>query len=296
MTLPEAPPLDDRRAGFLVGAAVGSALAARTAALADPTAIRAALAGGVVPLAPPPGRRRAAVALADGLLEELLGGGVDLHRLARGWVTWWQADGLDADAGLREALAHLAVYDAPAERLEAGGASALAATLPSALAAGSPRAMVAGAFHTARLVDPTPEGGLAAVAVVVAAARFLEGHRDFLADVLGVLRANDAPPALFGRVQDIARDPRRQPPPPRGPEAGAVTVATWALWQAHHRPRGVEALEAMVHAGGVAPEAGAVLGALLGARDGTAGWPAKWLAASGEDVVLRVAVARRLAA
>src|SRR5690606_17049435 len=58
---------DERRVGFLVGAAVGAALAARTAGATDAPAVRAALADGVVPLAPPAGRRRAAVALADGL-------------------------------------------------------------------------------------------------------------------------------------------------------------------------------------------------------------------------------------
>ena len=284
---------DERRVGFLVGAAVGAALAARTAGAIDAPAVRAALADGVVPLAPPAGRRRAAVALADGLLEELLGGGVDLQRLSHRWVAWWREDGLDADAGLVEALAHLASFDAPLGEQGRSTAAALAATLPAALAVGSPRTMVAGTFHTARLLDPTPEGGLMAVAVVLAAGNFLQGRRDFIADVLGMLRANEAPEALFGRVQAIARDPRRAPPPPRAGQADAIEVGCWALWHAHHRPRAIEVLEAMATTGGISPDAGAVLGGLLGARDGIATWPAAWIEGTGEDAVLRQAAALR---
>src|SRR5690606_17138671 len=65
---------------------------------------------------------------------------------------------------------------------------------------------------------------------------------------------------------------------------------------AEHQPRGVEALEAMVSAGGVSPAAGAVLGALLGARDGIEPWPAAWRDAAGYDVVPRTALAGSLAA
>ncbi len=70
----------ERREGFLVGAVVGSALAASTAACTDLVAIRERLTPGGRPrsLGSPAGQRRAATALADGLLEELLAGGVDL--------------------------------------------------------------------------------------------------------------------------------------------------------------------------------------------------------------------------
>lgn len=284
-------PLEVRRIGFLTGAVIGAALAARTSDVTDPAEVASRLALG--PLAPPAGRRSAGVALGDGLIEELLAGGVDLERLAGRWLTWWRDDGLDADPVLIEALAHLDQFHAPIDQLDGSNVAALGATLPAALAAGSMRAMVSGTFHTSRLLDPSAETGWAAVAVVVAAARFLAGQRDFLADVLTLLRVNQAPSSLIDSFAAIAREPRRVPPPPRG-ATPAADVAVWLLWHAEQRPRSGEALGQMMALGGISPVVGALLGGLLGARDGVDAWPAEWAAASGEDVVLRRAVASRL--
>jgi ADP-ribosylglycohydrolase len=292
MTAPQLTALVRRR-GFLVGAVIGAALANRTRR-AGPDAIRAALEAGPVPLPPPAGRRDAPIALGDGLLEELLGGGVDLKRLAGRWIRWWQDDGHGADPALVEALTWLRDTDAPPPSLATTGPAALAAALPAGLASASPRAMTAGAFHTARLLDPAPDHCLAAVAIVVAAARLLEGSRDILPEVLALLRANQAPATLFERFVAIPRDPNSEPAVPRGATAGAIDVAVWTLWQAHHRPRAVEALTAMVAAGDVNPTAGAVLGALLGARDGVERWPETWHHGAGDEVVLREALAARL--
>ncbi|MDZ4258306.1 MAG: ADP-ribosylglycohydrolase family protein [Gemmatimonadales bacterium] len=287
-----------RIAGFLAGAPIGAALAARTYGLTDPESILAALAGaaGVTPLTPPVGRRPAAIALSDGLLEELVSGGVDLRRLAKRWVTWYAEDGLGADPALIEGLSHLRDFEAPPVALTAHGPAPLAAVLPAALTAGAPRTMLAGALHTARMLDPDEATGLAAVAVVVAASRLLQGYRDFIPDVVSVLRVNEAPPAMLDRFLAITRDPRSVPPVPRGVLPQPVDVAVWALWLAHHRPRSAEVLEAMVRGGGIAPVAGAVAGALLGARDGLDGWPAEWSSGAGEAVPLRSALAARLAA
>lgn len=270
---PDAPPLEARREGFLVGAAVGAARVA----------------------VPPAGRRHAAIALGDGLLEELLAGGVDLRRLAGRWQAWYRDDGYGADPALVEALEHLERFEAPPQALGHTGPAALAAALPAALAAASPRSMVTGAFHTARLVDPDPASGLAAVATVVAAARLLEGSRDLMPDVLALLTANHAPDELTQRFRAIAADPRREPAPPLGTDCRASVVAVWSLWQVQHRPRSVEVLEGLADRTDLNPTAAAVLGALLGARDGLAAWPAPWLDRAGEDGLLRRAVAARLA-
>lgn len=285
----------ERASGFLAGAAIGSALAARTASLTDPDAIDRAARMRPLPLAPPPDRRRAATALADSLLEELLSGGVDLHRLSGRWVEWWRADGLDSDDQLGAALGHLAEFDAPADALPMPGHAVLAAMLPAALTRAVPGTMVSGVFHTARLLDPDPEAGLAATAVVVAAASLLGGSRDFMPEVLGLLRANEASDELFDRFVAIPRDPGQPPQAPRGSEVGAVTVAVWALWQVQNAPRSAAALERMVLAGGISATAGAVLGALLGARDGIGGWPPEWLDGAGEEALARAAVAERIA-
>lgn len=284
-----------RREGFLVGAVVGAAVAAATAGCPDTAAVSAAMANGeVAPLAPPAGRRRAAIALADELLVELTGGGVDLHRLARRWVDWGRHDGFEADALLLAGLDHLREFDAPATALPSGSVTAVAAALPAALTSGSPRGMVTGAFHLARMLDPAETTALATVAVVIAAASFLEGRRDFIADVIAALRANDAPEAVLDAMRRIPQDPRTPPMIPRGDTPDPVVAATWLLWTAHHRPRGVDALRELALSGHVAPTVGAVAGALFGARDGVGSWPAVWLDGAGGDVVLRSALARRL--
>jgi hypothetical protein len=233
--------------------------------------------------------------LGDALLEELLSGGVDLQRLGGRWVRWWREDGFEADAALVGALAHLEEFNAPLPSPGASGPAALAAALPAALAAASPRTMVSGAFHTARLLDPDPDSGLAAVSVVLAAARFLEGSRDFLPEVLGLLRTNGASTELLDQFAAIAREPRLTPKPPRGASPSAVDVALWALRIVQHRPRAVEALTAMTSHGGIGSTAGAVLGALLGARDGIESWPVAWREGAGEDVRLRLLLADQLA-
>jgi ADP-ribosylglycohydrolase len=262
-----------RREGFLVGAVVGASLAAG---------------------APPLGRHRSATALADALLVELTGGGVDLRRLAGRWLDWKREDGFDCDPLLASALDHLRDYDAPIAELPGGSVAPLAAVLPAALASASPRAMIAGSFHVARMLDPHETTALAAMAVVLAASTFLEGRRDFTPDVVAALRANEAGPALLEAIRVIPRDPRAEPPVPRGDAPDPVAAVTWLLWVVHHRSRGVELLRDVSLVGGLAPTLGAVLGALIGARDGVDQWPAEWIAAAGEDVALRRGLARRL--
>jgi ADP-ribosylglycohydrolase len=284
-----------RREGFLVGAVVGAALAASTAGCTDLVTIRDCLtpAGEPRPFGAPPGQRRAATALADGLLEELLAGGVDLHRLAHRWVDWWRSDGFDADPLLATALDHLRDFDTPIARLESPGSAPMAATLPAAMASASPHSMIAGSFHVVRMLDPSEEAGLAAAAVVVAAAGLLDGRRDVVPDVLAMLLANDAPEAMLTAIRDVPRKPGQHPVIPRAGASPTVVLA-WLLWLIEYQPQSVDALTMMVLAGGVGSSTGATLGALLGARDGVAQWPAAWLLGAGEAVALRTALARQL--
>jgi hypothetical protein len=261
-----------RREGFLVGAAVG-----------------AALAGG----AEPAGRRRAGLALGEELLVELASGGVDLHRLAGRWLAWRRADGFEADASLKLALDCLEQHDAPPDELPAPDPAALAAALPAAVANASPRAMLSGGFHVARMLDPDPATGLSAVALIVAAAALLEGRRDFIGDVLSAMRANDAPPDVFEALRAIPRDPARPVSHPAGSSPDPMALTTWTLWQAYHRQRTVEVL-ADLRAGQASPIAGALLGALLGARDGVGAWSHEWLELDGPAVARRQEFARQI--
>ncbi|MBA2292535.1 MAG: ADP-ribosylglycohydrolase family protein, partial [Gemmatimonadales bacterium] len=250
---------------------------------------------GPLPVEPPAGRRRAPVALGDALVEELISGGVDLRRLAQRWITWHDVDGLDAEPALTEALVHLGSFDAPRPSGGAPCVAAIAAALPAAMTASAPQAMIGGAFHVSRLLDPDESTALAAVVTVVSASRLLAGHRDFIPDALAVLRANDAPPDVVEAIARIPRDPRNPPPRPDH-AASPIASASWILWIVHHRPRGVRALEEMALAGGVPVSIGSVLGALIGARDGTREWPPAWIDSAGQDAVLRRSLAARLTA
>lgn len=297
MTMPPAAaPLSStaRRKGFLVGAVVGARLAARTAACHDAEAVLAALGDGdLTPLPPPLGRRPAATALADGLLEEFAEGGVDLRRLSARWVAWWREDGFEAGPLLDAALSQIAEFDAPAATLPAPGCAPMVAALPASLASATPATMVSGAFHVARLLDPSEEAGLSAVAIVLTGSRLLEGSRDFIPDVLAFLRANRAGEALLEQVRAVPRDPRTPPPFPEGVEPDPAATLAWLLWQLQHRPRGVEVLRDLALRGGASPLLGALVGALVGARDGLTDWPDHWFSGAGEDVVLRRALVHR---
>lgn len=298
MTIPSATvPLSSaaRREGFLVGAVVGARLAARTAACRDASAVREAVGeGDVTPLPPPLGRRPAGTALADALLEEFALGGVDLRRLASRWVAWWREDGFEAGPLLSAALSQIAEFDAPAATLPAAGCAPMVAALPAALASATPATMISGAFHVARLLDPSDEAGLCTVAVVLTGSRLLEGSRDFIPDVLALLRTNHAGDALMEAVRAVPRDPRTSPPSPAGEEPAPVVTLAWLLWQLQHHPRGVDQLRDLAMRGGASPLLGALLGALVGARDGLADWPASWLSGAGEDVLLRRSLVHRL--
>ena len=246
--------------------------------------------------AAPTGRRHAATALADALLVELTGAGVDLRRLAGRWTDWEREDGPAGDPLLEAALGHLREFDAPIAVLPSGSVAALAAVLPAALASASPRAMIAGSFHVARMLDPQETTALAALATVLAASAFLEGRRDFVPDVVAALRANDASIELLDAIRTIPRDPGNPPSPPVGINPDPVAVARWALWTSYHRPRGVDVLRQVAGGRGISPTVGAIVGALFGARDGMERWPPAWLDRAGEEVTLRRALARRLGA
>jgi hypothetical protein len=294
---------DGRREGFLVGAIVGAALGRSTAV--GPRDTRVDGTGGGVPQPapsipsaatnpPPTGRRRAPIALSDGLLQELVSGGVDLERLSGRWVEWLSDDGLDADPALFEALGHLREFNAPIEATALRGPAALAAVLPAALASASPKSMLSGAFHTARMLDPDPDSALSAAAVVIAASRLLEGSRDFVPDTLAMLRTNNADETLFGRFVAIAADPRTSPPVPVGVSPTVTDVAVWVLWQVQHRRRSAELLTDVTIRGEVSSTTASILAALLGARDGIGSWPNEWLEGAGEEVVLRRGLAKQL--
>lgn len=233
-------------------------------------------------------------ALAGLLAEELAESQVDLHRLAHRWLEWWRHDGEGLGSATADALAFLAAHDAPPPAAAGFPDPApLARCLPLGLAlAHAPRNLVSGTYHTVMLTHPDPVVAWSAVAVNVAAARFARGRRDFVADVVEVLSANDAPPDLIAtarRIPLMRREDLRwslMDPP------DAVAAAELALWHADHEPVLERAVDRIVR-GAMAPVAAPLVAGLLGVRDGDAAVPAAWVARLA-DPDRRRQVAKRL--
>ena len=281
---PDSPSLAERASGALLAHAAGNALGVPTEFLirrtrswpSFPAGPRTSFAG-----TRPQSPFDDDVAMALLLAEELLAGDVDLERLAGRWIHWLDADGRGAGNWTRTALNHIRTHGSPPSGT--GGRApngAVMRALPVALATrGSPRNLVAGTWHTAALTHPDDRCTWSAVAVNVAAAELLAGRRDFLADVIEVLRVNDAPPELLAAVRRVPLE-RREELPILGERAwDAVSCAEIALWAAWHEPNLEAALIWLANAGGDTDTNAAVAGGLLGARDGEAAVPARWIAA-----------------
>ncbi len=241
------PSLSQRARGALLGVAAGAAAGAPF----------------VAPLA---------AATARALREPRL----DLQRLAAGWIAAGRVAG-PLPPGLAAALAHLERHDRPPAPGEGSGtAGAIGWLLPVALAAfRDPRTLLSASYHAARLVEADEESAWAAVGLNVAAAQFLLGHGDFVADVIEALRVNSAPEGLLAAARRI---PLMRPPDlsSEGGQPGPRRAMILALWAARHEPR----LDRVADRLGAAspdrhPDWPAILG-LLGARDGDLALPAVW--------------------
>lgn len=282
MPKPE-PSLASRGRGALLGLAAGNALGVPTEFLGTPEAIHARFPGGLLEVL----RRDTAespydddLALALHLAEELLEEEVDLRRLAHRWIRWAREDGRGIGAWTARALQHIEQHDRPpAGTGGQAGNGAVSRGLPVALAAhGSPRNLVSGTYHTARLTHPDERCAWSAVAVNVAAARFLQGKRDFVPDVIEALRNNGAPGEVLTAVRRVPLE-KRDELPVTGPAAGyTVHCMEIALWFAHHEPHLERGLIWLANAGGDTDTNAAVAGGLMGARDGEEAIPARWLA------------------
>jgi hypothetical protein len=143
---------------------------------------------------------------------------------------------------------------------------ALVRFLPLAvIASGSPTNLVSGTYHLAALVDPDPVTLWSAVAVNVAAARFLHGRKDFIADLIEALRANQAPDPVLAAVRRVPLES----PAALGQldPARPLDCAHLALWFSYREPRIDVALESVARVdrrGWLGP----LTTALLGAREG----------------------------
>jgi ADP-ribosylglycohydrolase len=278
-----APTLAERARGLLIGHAAGNALGLPAQDLATGAAIAAAYPHGIRDIArrdTPDSPWDDDVALSIILAEELLIRPIDLRRLAQRWAAWAREDGRGIGATTREALRHIAEHGVPPAEPGRATNGAMSRALPVALATlGSLRNLVSGTYHTAALTHADPLAAWSAVAVNVAAARLLAGHRDFVPDVIGALRVNEAPAAVVDAVRRVPLI-RREALAIESPAAGqAVPTAEIALWFAHHEPNLERGLIWLVNAGGDADTNAALAGGLMGARDGESAIPERWRAA-----------------
>ena len=225
------------------------------------------------------------------LTEELAAGRRDLQQLAHRWVARHQANPHDIDPETTAALAHIARHDAPPSQAAGQGSDPLVRALPVALAAyDAPHTLVSASYHIAALTHPDPVVAWAAVAVNVALARFLQGKRDFVPDVIEALRNNTVPEELVAAVRRVplpAREVLREEASLPGP---ALADAEAALRLAYHEPVFERGLRGIAAPGPVAAGRAGLAGALLGARDGVRAIPEGWTTRDDGNILGALAV------
>ena len=276
------PDLAARARGALLGHAAGNVLGVPTEFLNTPDGILARFPGGIQEVV----RQDTAespydddLALTLLLAEELLQPEVDLRRLALAWAAWGERDGRGIGQWTRRALQLIRPHDAPpASTGGQAGNGTISRCLPVALRTfRQPANLVSASYHIAALTHPDDRCTWGAVAVNVAAACFLQGRRDFIGDVIEALRENDAPEELLAVARRVPVV-RREDLPVTGPAAGYVVHGVEiALWFAYHEPNLERGLRWLANAGGDTDTNAAVAGGLMGARDGVAAVPARWI-------------------
>lgn len=222
------------------------------------------------------------VALALLTAQALTGATVDVQKMAHGWVDWLAADGRGASDSLRAALDLIRTTGAPPESGRTAGVEPVLRAVPIAIKVHASNAnLLSGPLHLGALTHPDARAGWSAVALAIALARLVAGHRDFIADVLEALRVNGAPPEL---QEALRRVPVRRRADWAAVFAGepAIAVTEAALWCAYHEPlleRGVSAIAELDVAPATRAAAAALAAALMAARDGEGELPARWVAA-----------------
>ena len=282
------PRLLTRARGALLGLVVGNQLGVPTEGLGTAAAIREAFPQGVRDLAPPPkgspfdDDAAMTLLLAESLAEK---GDFDANDVAERWVKWMKRDGRGIGLTTQRALRLIERGTEPFEagRLtRAGGAAAsngaVMRCIPVALRYhDNLDKMVRVSTQQAAITHADARCTWGAAAVNLAARELLHGNQHFVEEVLHRLQGG-APRAL---VEAIGRVPWEQesdlPITAEGGSGYVVHCVEIAFWCAMHRPSLEAALISLAEAGGDTDTNAAVAGALLGARDGEAGIPPRWL-------------------
>jgi hypothetical protein len=213
------------------------------------------------------------------MIAHLDAGSVDFGSMVRAWLARWRDRAVPFDSATDRALQRLAESDQPpppGERVHSLVGLPLA--VPAALATfRSPRSLLGTVYHTARLTTADESATRGAVAIGVATARFLLGHRDFIPDVVEALAVNGAPAALLAgirRVPLLAPGGEIPAEVAGGDPAARAVVAILRL--ADREPVATRAVTWWSDYGGDGGHPLVASAALLGARDGADAVPAAW--------------------
>ncbi len=284
------PQLIGRARGALLGLVAGNQLGVPTEHLGTAEAVREAFPAGVRDLAAPPkgspfdDDAALALLLAESLVDR---GDFDAQDVAQRWVKWMKVDGRGIGPTTQRALK---LIERGAEPFEAGRRARDAAPRWSATNGSVMRCVpVAIRYHdtVGKLIRVSTQQAAithaderctwGAAAVNLAARELLHGNPYFVEEVLHQL-ADTAPRALLEAIRRVPwEDESALPIALSGPAGYAVDCVEIAFWCAVHRPSLEEALIFLAEAGGDTDTNAAVAGALLGARDGVAGIPPRWL-------------------
>lgn len=302
------PQVLTRARGALLGLVVGNQLAVPTEPYGTAAAIRAAFPEGVRDLVPPPegspydDDAAMALLLGESLVEQ---GDFDAADVAARWVKWMKMDGRGLGLTTQRALR---LIERGTEPFEAGrlARSAGRAASNGAVMRCIPVALryhdnidklVRVSAQQAAITHADERCTWGAAAVNLAARELLHGNRYFVEEVLHRLQGA-APRALLEAIRRVPWEQESDLPLARAGEHGYVVhCVEIAFWCAVHRPGLEEALIFLAEAGGDTDTNAAVAGALLGARDGEAGIPPRWLdqlrAAKGVSALAERLVPRR---
>lgn len=270
-------PKDDRRAGAVLGLAVGDALGA-TYEFRSPDEVPEGpleiVGGGWLDLEP--GETTDDTALARTVLLGYEGGALDLHRVRDEMLIWEDTDPKDIGGQTRKALGYLRSHpDALSlpEDPDAQGNGAVMRSAPHGVKTQYASETAGNAWREASLTHPSWEARASSALVAALVARLIDGKQpeDALEDAYSLLEAKDE---TDKHVRDTLRPFEAYEHDPGGWTVYTTRLALRCLLDATDFRSGVETV---VRLGGDADTNGAVAGALLGARFGAASIPPEWL-------------------
>lgn len=270
-------PKEDRRAGAVLGLAVGDALGATYEFCAPdeiPEGPLEMAGGGWLDLGP--GETTDDTALTRAVLISYESGTLDLHRVRDEMLRWQDTDPKDIGNQTRKALDYLRSHpDALAlpEDPDAQGNGAVMRAAPHGVMTGDATEAAENAWREAGLTHPSWQARASSALVASLVAHLVDGKRpeEALEDSFSLLESKDG---SGKRVRETLSPLEIYRHDPGGWTVYTTRLALRCLLDATSFREGVETV---VRLGGDADTNGAVLGALLGARFAASSIPPEWL-------------------